>query len=81
MKSQILITNIKNIDFKENKVINNSQIVKQIHDSDMDIFTFENIRTGKQYRGNLMNVSVYDDLILENNEKFKILHMLTKNSF
>lgn len=79
MKSKILITNIKNI--KNNSVVDNSLIVENIYDSDMDIFTFENIKYSNIWKGNLMHVSLYDDLILKNGEKYKILHMLTKNNF
>ena len=76
MRSTILITTTDNI--KDGAVIDNSKIQKQVHDSCMDVFTFENQKNGKQREDNLMNVSLYDDLIIKDENKFKILHMLSK---
>lgn len=77
MTSTILITNIKNIDFEKMQVIDNSKILEEKYDSDMDVFLLENKNNGKQRMSNLMNVSLFDDLIVKNNEKFKILRMLS----
>lgn len=81
MKSKIVITNINNIDFDKMRVIDDSKIEERIYDSKMDVFTFENVKSKQLYRGCLINVSLYDDLIVEGEEKFKILHMLTKDNF
>ena len=78
MNSKIIITTIKNIDFKENKVIDNSIVETREYDSNMDIFLFEEIKTGRRWKGNLMHVSLYDDLIIKDEEKYKILQMLSK---
>lgn len=37
MTSTILITNIQNIDFKKMKVIDNSKVLEEKYDSDMDV--------------------------------------------
>ena len=81
MKSKILITNTDNVDFEKSIVIDNNNILTEVYDSDMDIFLFENVNTGKQRRTNLMSVSVYDDLIVREEIKYKILRMLTAPTF
>jgi len=81
MKSQITITNIKNIDFSTMRVIDESLVETSIYDSDMDVFIFEDIHSQSRRSANLMSVSLYDDLIVKGDEKFKILGMLTKNEF
>ncbi len=77
MNSTILITDNKNIDYTKNAVINNELILEETHDSDLEVFLIENI-DGKQRRGNLMTISLYDDLIVRNEVKYKILKMLSK---
>ncbi len=74
--STILITPISNI--INNTVVDNSKVIKRTHDSNMDVFTFYNVRNEETRCANLMSVSLYDDLIVEGEEKYKILHMLTK---
>ena len=83
MKSKIKITNVKNIDFENKYIINSELIETRVYDSDNDLLTFENQKSeGLQQRKDcLMRVSLYDDLIVENGEKFKILSMLSANSF
>jgi hypothetical protein len=81
MQTKITITNINNIDFSENKVIENSKVEKRIFDSYLDSFLFENINTNKQRKDCLMNVSLFDDLIVIEKEKYKILAMLSKKHF
>jgi hypothetical protein len=45
----------------------------------MDIFLFRNTKTDQERKGTLINVSLYDDVIVkEGGEELKILHMLTK---
>jgi uncharacterized membrane protein len=79
MISTITITNVNNIDWKSRSVIDAAKIKTRQHDADMDVFTFENIHTTKQRKGNLMQASLFEDVIVENKQKYKILHMLTKN--
>jgi hypothetical protein len=78
MTSTILITNIQNIDFEKMQVIDNSKVLEEKYDSDMDVLLLENKNNGKQRMSNLMNGSLFDDLIVKNNEKFKILRMLSR---
>ena len=77
MTSTILITNIQNIDFEKMQVIDNSKVLVEKYDSDIDVFLLENKNNGSQRMSNLMHVSLYDDLIVKDNEKFKILRMLS----
>lgn len=74
--AKILITSVDNI--KDNEVIDKKKITSRNYDSDMDVFTFENIKTGKMWKGNLMHVNLYEDFIVEGKIKYKILHMLIK---
>ena len=78
MTSTILITDVQNIDFEKLKVIDNSKILEENHNSDMDVFLLENKNNGHQRKSNLMNVSLFDDLIVRDGVKFKILQMLSK---
>jgi hypothetical protein len=81
MKSKIVYTNIKNIDFNNMKVVDNSQIKTAIYDSYGDVFMFEDINTKKRRKDTLIHVSLFNDLIVIGEEKFKILHMLSKENF
>ncbi len=76
MKSTIWTTPISNI--KDLRVIDNAKVKETTHDSDMDVFTFYDVVHNKTRRSNLMDVSLYDDLIVEGEEKLKILRMLSK---
>lgn len=78
MTSTILITNIQNIDFEKMQVIDNSKLLEEKYDSDMDVLLLENKNNGCQRMSTLMHVSLFDDLIVRNNEKFKILRMLSR---
>lgn len=75
-KSTILITPISNI--RNFKIINEKKIEKRTYDSHMDIFTFYNEKDKEIRRSNLMDVSLYEDLIVENEKQYKILQMLSK---
>ncbi len=75
MKSTITITPVDNI--KDFGVINKDLNIVETHDSDMDVFLMEN-KNGKRRMSNLMGVSLYDDLIVKGEVKYKILHMLSK---
>lgn len=74
MKSTIKITPISNI--VDGCVVDNTLILTSIHDTDMDVFVMYN--NGKLRKGNLMQVSLYDDLLVIDNIHYKILHMLSK---
>ena len=78
MTSTILITNVKNIDFEKMKVIDNSKVLEEKYDSDMDVLLLENKNNGRQRVSNLMYVSLFEDLIVKGDEKFKILRMLSR---
>jgi hypothetical protein len=41
MTSTILITNIQNIDFEKMQVIDNSKVLEEKYDSDMDVLLLE----------------------------------------
>lgn len=77
MNSTITITDVANINFETMSVVDYDQVLTETHDSHMDVFLFEN-ESGNQRRANLMSVSVYDDMIVRDDKKFKILHMLSK---
>jgi hypothetical protein len=76
MKSTIIITPTSNI--QDNAVFDNSKVSKRTYDSDMDVFTFRNVKRDHLRRSNLMDVSLYDDVIVEGDVEYKILHMLSK---
>lgn len=75
MKSTIYITSTDNI--KNHAVVDNDKVRKETHDTLMDIFTFEN-KNGELRKSNLMDVSLYDDVIVDGNTKYVILSMLSK---
>ena len=76
MKSHVLLTPITNI--VSDRAINKKLISEHIYDTNIDSFVFEDINTGKRRRGNLMGVSLDDDVIIIADIKFKILKMLSK---
>lgn len=76
MKSTILTTPTTNIE--DNHVVDNTKIKESTHDSDMDVFTFYNTKLKTTWKGNLMKVSLFDDVIVEGNTHHKILRMLSK---
>ena len=78
-KSKIIITPSLNI--KDYSVIDNDLVTSEIHDSRDALFTFRNVVKDKTRTGALINVSLYDDVIVRNNIEYKILHMLTKPTF
>jgi len=78
MVSTILITNIQNINFDQMQVIDNSKVLEEKYDSHMDVLLFENKNNRERRRSNLMNVSLYDDLIIKDDGKYVILRMLSK---
>lgn len=76
MKSTILITPTTNI--KNLRVVDENKIEKRTYDSDMDVFVLYNQRHQHTRRSNLMNVSLYEDVIVEGDVQYKILRMLSK---
>lgn len=77
MKSTILITPTNNIE--DLRVINDKKVETRTYDSNMDVFTFYNQRHQYTRRSNLMDVSLYEDVIVEGDIHYKILQMLSKN--
>ncbi len=78
-QSTITITNVDNIDYNNACVIDESKIEVKTFDSLIDIFTFHNIITCETRRANLMDISLYDDLIInEDGTRSKVLNMVTK---
>lgn len=75
MKSRITITPTTNI--KDNQVVDYDKVEKRTYDSDMDVFEFLDVVRNEKRRANLMNVSLYNDVIVEGDIHYKILHMLT----
>ena len=76
MKSTIIITPTTNI--KDYAVVDNTKVEKRTYDSDMDVFTFYNQRYQNTRRSNLMSISLYEDVIVENDIHYKVLQMLSK---
>ncbi len=76
MNSTITITPITNI--KDYRVIDDSKVEIRTYDSDQDYFTFYNVRLQMERKSNLINVSLYEDVIVENGVNYKILRMLSK---
>jgi len=74
--SKIRITPIENI--KGDQIIDESKVLSRTHDTDMDVFTFHDTVHKHTRRSNLMDVSLYDDLIIENGIRYKILTMMTE---
>ena len=79
MNSTIYLTNVKNIDFKQMRVIDDSLVTKETHDSDLKIHVFKDTLTGIERRDSLIHVSLFDDVIVRGTEEYKILNMLSKN--
>ena len=75
MNSTITITPIDNI--KDFAVVNNDLVIRKTFDSDMAVLLMEN-KNGKRRMSNLMGVSLYDDLVIIEDIKYKVLHMLSK---
>lgn len=76
MKSVITITPTSNIvDFR---IVDQAQIKKRTCDRNMDVFTFYNVKSKETRKSNLTEVSLYDDLIVEGDIQYKILHMYSK---
>ena len=75
-KSTITITPTTNI--KDGAVVDNRKVTKETHDSRMKMFTFYNVNEKETRKGNLIEVSLYNDHIVRDNVQYKILQMLTK---
>ena len=72
---KLYLTSISNIE--NGKVIDDSKVQRRQYNEHSKL-DFEDIKTGKLREDTLMNVSIYDDLIIEDEEKLKILSMFTK---
>lgn len=77
MKHIIKITPIDNIDFEKGIVIDNSKIENREIDGNTEVTLFNTVNEIER-QGKFIHVSVYDDILVENEVKYKILHMLTK---
>lgn len=75
-KSTVWMTPTTNI--KDHRVVDDKKVEKRTYDSDMDVFTFYNKKYRSTRRANLMDVSVYDDVIVEGDVQYVILCMLSK---
>ena len=75
-KSIITITPVTNI--KDALVVDETKIEIRTCQTYMDVFVFYNIITQITRKSNLEHVSLYDDLIIEGDVKYKILRMITK---
>jgi len=76
MTSRITITPVDNI--RNFAVIDNNKVEVREADYNMDTFEFYNLIRQESRRSNLNHFSLYDDLIVENGTKYKVLQMLTK---
>lgn len=76
MTSTITITPTTNI--KDLQVVDSAKVEKKTYNTRMDTFTFFNVRHQTTRRANLMDVSLYDDVIVENGVHYKILRMVSK---
>lgn len=76
-KSIITITPVTNI--KDGRVIDETKIELRTYQTYMDVFVFFNVITQITRKSNLEHVSLYDDLIIEGDVRYKILRMITKS--
>jgi hypothetical protein len=76
MNSTITITPIDNI--KNHKVLNEFLITKETYNTHTDELLMKNKKEGEIRLDTLINVSLYDDLIIKDETEYKILSMFTK---
>ncbi len=74
MKIKLTITETNNI--KDYQLID-QKLISIVYYDKSDELVFEN-NVGELRNDRLINVSLYDDLIILNDKKYKILNMLTK---
>jgi len=72
---KLVLTPIFNIE--NGKIIDDLKVQKRQYNEHSKL-EFENIKTKESREDTLINVSIYDDLIIEDEEKLKILSMFTK---
>jgi hypothetical protein len=77
MKSTITITPMSNIE-NTRTLIDHKAVTTETWDSFMDVFELRNVRTDKRRRTNLMDISLYDDVIVRAGIEYKVLGMMTK---
>ncbi len=73
MTSSILITPLDNIE--DGCIVDPGKVTRETHNSKTSPLTFEG-RTGRR-RDTLNHVSLYEDLLIKDDVKYKILHMIT----
>ena len=79
MKTAIIVTPVDNIgDFT---IIDAKKVERRIYDNKMDTFTFLDTTTNEKRCSNLQSVSIFNDVILENDKQLKILKMITNPMF
>ena len=59
-------------------LIDHKAVTEETWDTFMDVFEFRNARTDKRRRTNLMDISLYDDVIVRAGIEYKVLGMLSK---
>lgn len=74
--SKITITPTSNIE--NSQVVDIKLVTTESHDSRDLKFILRNTINNITRRGDLINVSIYDDVIVRGSNEFKILNMLTK---
>lgn len=77
MNSTMTLTPDCNIDYDAMKVIDEKQISKQTFDWTEKINVYD-LREGKEKLINVSGVSVYDNLLILEGERYKILAMFSK---
>lgn len=77
MNSTIHITPIDNV---ENHHVRDNDLVEiRTYNSDLDVFTLENKKSGKRRKSNLMGASLYEDyMVSDSGVKFFMLYMVTR---
>lgn len=80
MASQSKIQTTPFLNINAGSLVDKTKIETKTYDTYMDVFTFRNIKNNITWRGCLMHVSIYDDLIIEDGIEYKILSMLTKHT-
>ena len=73
--SKITYTPITNI--KDSVVVDDDLVKVDTYDSYMDVFTMTNPRIGRKRKDTLMNISLYDDIVIIDDVDCKVLRMTT----
>jgi hypothetical protein len=78
MKSTITITNVDNIDHNNGCLFDPTKVETKTYDTCKDPFIFYNVIKKTCEVKTLEHVSLYDDEIVSDGKRFKILHMITE---